>query len=146
MPERRTIEARLRSVEEALSTDDRSTATLGATDGQQTAAFEDRLTAIEDRIAELEAGLQAVRGYVGQVDHVNQRVEQRANAAVAAVERIESAPRTPPRLAMAQRAPESDSASEPVRDAASTPDGEGREQTDTDGGSTSLVGRLTGLV
>lgn len=43
-------------------------------------------------MTELEAGLQATRGYVGKMDHENQSVERWANAAIAAVERLEGPP------------------------------------------------------
>lgn len=63
----------------------------------------DRIDALEERVTDLEAGLQAVRGYVGGIDHVNETVERRANAALAAVERLEAAPKTPPPIATAER-------------------------------------------
>ena len=44
----------------------------------------------DDRLDELGAGLQAVRGFLGGVDAVNEAVERRADAAVAAVERLEA--------------------------------------------------------
>jgi hypothetical protein len=51
---------------------------------------EERLDALEAELAQLQAGLQAVRGYVGNIEHVNESVERQANAAMAAVERLES--------------------------------------------------------
>jgi hypothetical protein len=41
------------------------------------------VVALEDRVAELEAAVQALRGYAGSVRAVNDRVEERADAAVA---------------------------------------------------------------
>jgi len=43
----------------------------------------------ERQLAELEAATQAVRGYVGSIRAVNSEVEQRADAALAAVESLE---------------------------------------------------------
>jgi len=44
------------------------------------------VVALADRVAELEAAVQALRGYAGSVRAVNDRVEERADAAVATVE------------------------------------------------------------
>lgn len=44
---------------------------------------------IEDRIAELEAAVAALEAYVGQLERVDDALERRANAAVAAVARLE---------------------------------------------------------
>lgn len=70
--------------------------------------IEARLDAVEAELAELQAGLQALRGYVGNVDHVNEAVERRANAALAAVERLEATPTTPPSLASVSEPPDRD--------------------------------------
>lgn len=73
-----------------------------APDGER---LEDRVDALESRVAagetaadrrddrldELDAGLQAVRGFLGGVDAVNEAVERRANAALSTVERLERA-------------------------------------------------------
>lgn len=115
MPERRTIDDRLSALERRL--DERGTvaaedapakpAAAESTDGPDTTAkadvgdLVDRVETLEAELAELEAGLQALRGYVGNVEHVNESVERRANAAIAAVERLESAPKTPPPIATA---------------------------------------------
>ncbi|MFB6114039.1 MAG: hypothetical protein ABEJ58_08060 [Halodesulfurarchaeum sp.] len=113
MPEPRSIEERLRTVETTLSNVD-----VGNLDGtSEHSRIGDLASAVsdlEERIGELEAGLQAVRGYVGNIDHVNETVERRANAALAAVERLETAPSTPPRLATAQRPHSLDSAQPPT--------------------------------
>jgi len=53
------------------------------------AAVEDRLDELTDRADELDAATQALRGYVGNVRSVNEDVEQRADAALAATERLE---------------------------------------------------------
>jgi uncharacterized protein YoxC len=44
---------------------------------------------VEERLAELEAAVQALRGFAGGVRAVDESVERRANAALAAVERLE---------------------------------------------------------
>lgn len=61
------------------------------------AEIEQRLSAVEShvetndaRIEELEAATQALRGYVGNIRAVNDEVEQRADAALAKVEALES--------------------------------------------------------
>jgi chromosome segregation ATPase len=51
--------------------------------------LEDRAAALDERLAEVESAVQALRGYVGGVESVNEDVERRANAAVARVERLE---------------------------------------------------------
>ncbi|MFW6003997.1 MAG: DUF7310 family coiled-coil domain-containing protein [Halodesulfurarchaeum sp.] len=142
MPERRTIDDRLSALERRL--DERGTVVAEgsqakppaaeSTDGPvTTGTVEDgdlleRVEALEAEIAELEAGLQALRGYVGNVDHVNETVERRANAAIAAVERLESAPKTPPPIATAtpdaQASEESVQKREPPRGAADQSDPE----------------------
>lgn len=50
----------------------------------------DRYDDLVDRLDRLDAGLQAVRGFLGGVDAVNESVERRADAAIAAVERLEA--------------------------------------------------------
>ena len=46
-----------------------------------------RLTTVERRLDDLDAVVQSIQGYVGTVDAVNESVERRANAALAAAER-----------------------------------------------------------
>lgn len=53
-------------------------------------ALESRLETHERRLATLESRLEAVGGFVGNVESVNADVERRADAAVAAVDRLES--------------------------------------------------------
>ncbi|MEF8829223.1 MAG: hypothetical protein V5A49_09315 [Haloarcula sp.] len=50
---------------------------------------EQRVDDIDERTAELEAATQALRGYVGNIRAVNEDVEQRADAALAATDRLE---------------------------------------------------------
>lgn len=52
-------------------------------------AVESRQETLEQRLDELDAATQAVRGYVGGVRAVNRNVERRADAALAAVDRLE---------------------------------------------------------
>lgn len=86
-PDPEALERRLEAVERAVGegTSDHGPASTPAVPEELTA----QLDALEARVAELDAALQAVRGYLGGVDAVNEGVEARANAAVAAVERLE---------------------------------------------------------
>jgi chromosome segregation ATPase len=92
MPDEDTLERRLRAIERTLTDGDHEvTAIRDAGDRiDRIEALESRLTDVEDRLADLDAGTQALRGYVGNVRSVNEDVEQRADAALAAVERLEA--------------------------------------------------------
>jgi ABC-type transporter Mla subunit MlaD len=86
-----TLAERVRTVERAVTDGDH---TFPAVD--EIASLTERLDALErqveeldERTAELEAATQALRGYVGNVRSVNERVEQRADTALAATERLE---------------------------------------------------------
>lgn len=111
---------------------------------------ESRLAAVEAELAELEAGLQAVRGYVGNIDHVNESVERRANAALAAVDRLESVTGPAPHIATCATAPEPSDGSdgdgtEAERERA-TPGAEPEvDQTGSDEQSTEAAGLLERL-
>ena len=89
----RDLDARLNAIERALTDDDADLSDLR----QTTAALDDldgldsRVTEIESRLDELEAGLEAVRGYAGNVRAVNRDVERRASAALAKAETLENA-------------------------------------------------------
>ena len=92
MPERSDLDRRLRAVERALTDGEHDVAAL-----EDAAAFANRLDAVEartddleERTAELEAAVQAVRGYAGNIRSVNDEIESRADAALAAVDRIEA--------------------------------------------------------
>ncbi|WP_338727726.1 hypothetical protein [Haladaptatus sp. DJG-WS-42] len=82
---------RLSAVERALTETDQSVSELEdvAAFTKRLDAVTDRLDTIDTRLGELDAAVQAVRGYVGQQKAVNDDVEQRANAALAAVDRLE---------------------------------------------------------
>lgn len=82
------LAARLRAVERALTDGDVAPADLS-----EPAAREERLDRLaarveelEGRLAEAEAGIEAVRGYVGSVRAVNREVERRADAALSAAD------------------------------------------------------------
>lgn len=85
------LEARLDAIERTLTeTDADLTALTAAAD--RSARLDDleaRLDDIVERQRELEASVQAIRGYVGNVRSVNREVEQRADAALAKVEKLE---------------------------------------------------------
>lgn len=91
MPQPENLDERLRAVERALTDGDHDlTEIQDAADHH--ARFEDldeRLAAVEDRLVNLEAAVQALRGYVGNVRAVNREVERRADAALAAVESLD---------------------------------------------------------
>ena len=87
------IEARVDAVERALTDEEtdlvdvREAAALAAT----VEDLEARVDDLEETVAELDAGLQAVRGYAGNVRAVNRDIERRASAALAKAEALESA-------------------------------------------------------
>jgi len=83
---------RLAAVERRLT--DGETPVDPATDVDALAArveeLETGLRDVDERVDELERGVQALRGYVGGVEAVNDDVERRAEAALAAVDRLEA--------------------------------------------------------
>ncbi|WP_256392565.1 DUF7310 family coiled-coil domain-containing protein [Natronoarchaeum rubrum] len=81
------VEERLRAVERAVA--DGDTDIDGAPLGDPTGELASRIDELESTTTELESGLQAVRGYVGQVKSVDDEIEQRADAAAAAVDDVE---------------------------------------------------------
>jgi hypothetical protein len=87
------LEARIEALERAVTEGDHDLSEL-ATEGEtreRLAAVEAELGDLADRVAELEAATQALRGYAGNVRAVNRDVEQRADAALAKAESLESA-------------------------------------------------------
>ncbi|MFC6785238.1 hypothetical protein ACFQFH_04650 [Halobaculum halobium] len=81
------LRTRLAAVERACSGDAKADLTDIADATEATAELRraaDRLDDIEDRVGELEAATQALRGYVGSIRAVNERVEHRADRALAA--------------------------------------------------------------
>jgi len=79
------VDARLRAVERAVAGTDGPITDI-ADSAAATAERErlaERLDAVEERVAELEAATQAVRGYAGAIRAVNREVERRADLALA---------------------------------------------------------------
>lgn len=70
------MERRLEAVERALAEEEPVSRT-------------DRLDDLETRVAELEAAVQALRGYVGSVRAINEDVERRADRALRKAESVE---------------------------------------------------------
>ena len=91
MPDEEALARRLRAVERSLTDGDHAVEALCDADAltERVDSLERAVSDVEDRIAETEAATQALRGYVGNVRSVNEDVERRANAALAAVERLE---------------------------------------------------------
>ncbi|WP_410765433.1 hypothetical protein [Haloferax sp. DFSO60] len=92
-PQPETLSARLDAVERTLTGDDVAISSL-----EDAAAVESRLSNLEttanelsERMDEVDAATQAVRGYLGGIRAVNEDVERRANAALAKAESLETA-------------------------------------------------------
>ncbi|MEF8777647.1 MAG: hypothetical protein V5A36_01915 [Natronomonas sp.] len=75
-PDHDSVERRLDAVERALTEN-------------EPLERADRLDDLETRIAELEAAVQALRGYVGSVRAVNEDIEQRADHALRKAQAVE---------------------------------------------------------
>ncbi|WP_313691024.1 DUF7310 family coiled-coil domain-containing protein [Halorarum halobium] len=92
--DRDSLSARLAAVERALGERDdplqADTATERARLADRVTAVEDGLADLDERVGEIEAATQALRGYVGGVRAVNRDVERRADAALATAERVAS--------------------------------------------------------
>lgn len=104
-----TIERRLAAVERAVSTCPEDSP--GDDNRSRDRDLADRLDDVETDVAELEAAVQAVRGYVGSVKHVNDEVERRADAALAKADRVERALAHPPRRTSPRSAEQQDAPS-----------------------------------
>ena len=91
-----SLAARVAAVERAL-TDGGSVADLSdaAELQRQLDTLTDDLDTLTERVDALEATVQSLHGYVGEIEHVNERVERRADAARAAVERLDEQSRSP---------------------------------------------------
>ncbi|MFB6133040.1 MAG: hypothetical protein ABEJ44_06520 [Halanaeroarchaeum sp.] len=97
----RTVDERLEAVERALTDEDLSVAaaTDEAARESRLRDVETRLDVVEASLDDVEAAVAALRGYVGEIRHVNEEVERTATAAVAAVERLDAASGAPPPIA-----------------------------------------------
>ncbi|WP_225333608.1 DUF7310 family coiled-coil domain-containing protein [Halomicrobium urmianum] len=91
MPDLDALDRRLSAVERTLADGEHDLDALRAAGDRQQriTELEGDLADSNDRIAELEAATQALRGYVGNVRAVNDDVAERADAALAAVEDLE---------------------------------------------------------
>lgn len=83
------LERRLTAIERALDGDWETVDDGSTAHPQDRESVEARLSTIEERLDELDAAVQSVRGFLGGVSAVNEQVEQRADTALAAVERLE---------------------------------------------------------
>ncbi len=79
------LERRLAAVERAVDADATADGSDSDADPEE---LEARITELESRVDELDAAVQAIRGFLGGVSAVNESVERRADAAVAAVDRL----------------------------------------------------------
>lgn len=88
-----TLERRIEALERAITDGEHDLAALTeeADALDRLDALERTVDQLEETVTELEAATQALRGYVGNVRSVNRDVEQRADAALAKVEKLESA-------------------------------------------------------
>jgi len=86
-----TLAERVETVERAVTDGDHAFPAVGdiAELAERVETVERRVEELDERTAELEGATQALRGYVGNVRSVNERVEQRADTALAATERLE---------------------------------------------------------
>lgn len=83
-----TIEERLSALERALTDGDHDLSALAA-DGEtaaRVATLEEQVETLGDRVDELDAATQALRGYVGNVRSVNEDVRTRADRALEVAE------------------------------------------------------------
>ena len=85
-----SLEARVAAVERALTDGDPAPDLSDAAEVQrQLDELSSDLDALTERVDAMEATVQSLHGYVGEIEHVNERVERRADAARAAVERLD---------------------------------------------------------
>jgi len=87
------LERRIEALERAVTDGEHDLSALAAEGetAERLDTVDARLDDIEDRVAELEAATQALRGYVGNVRSVNRDIEQRADAALAKAQSLETA-------------------------------------------------------
>lgn len=86
------LRERLDAVEQAVTDGDGDLAALadGAATAERVETLETEVAELRDDVRELQAATRAIRGYVGQVRSINDTAEQRAETALAKVERLES--------------------------------------------------------
>jgi len=82
-----TIQRRLRAVERTLESDGDHRRPTTDEDRQH---VDERVATVETQLHELQAAVQAVRGYAGNVRTVNREVEQRAELAIERVDALEA--------------------------------------------------------
>lgn len=90
--DRERLADRLAAVERRLTDadpDEGGLADVAAVEGRLS-ELEARADDLDARLGEVESGLQALRGYVGGVDAVDEAVERRADAALAKAEELEA--------------------------------------------------------
>jgi len=92
MPDEDALERRLEAVERTLADGDHDVEALreAADVRERVERLESTVADLRERADDLDAATQALRGYVGNVRSVNRDVERRADAALAAVDRLES--------------------------------------------------------
>lgn len=88
-----TLERRIEALERAITEGEHDLAALTeeADALERLDELDSTVDQLEETVTELEAATQALRGYVGNVRSVNRDVEQRADTALAKVEKLESA-------------------------------------------------------
>jgi hypothetical protein len=84
------LEQRVATLERAVTDGEGDPAALAdaAVTAERLDGIETTAEDLEDRVAELEAATQALRGYVGEVRSVNREVEERADLALSRVEKL----------------------------------------------------------
>lgn len=109
MDRTRNLEERLQAVERAVTEEDLAVASVedAAELTARIETLESRLDTMEATLDETSAAISALRGYVGEIRHVNREVERTASAAIAAVERLDDASGTPPPIARIDSEPQS---------------------------------------
>jgi chromosome segregation ATPase len=86
------LEKRIAALERAITDGEADCGALaeGAVTAERVEALEAQLDDLSDRVGELDAATQALRGYVGNVRSVNREVERRADTALSKVESLET--------------------------------------------------------
>jgi len=86
------LEKRIAALERAITDGEADYGALAdsAATAERVETLESRLDNLTDRVGELDAATQALRGYVGNVRSVNREVERRADTALSKVESLEA--------------------------------------------------------